>query len=84
MLVFASDDARRDQAAFAESGLETYAPFDFERRAKLPDGSEVTVGFSLAFVTDTAHAARRLLRLPAARAAIFLEGGVSAAPQHRA
>jgi hypothetical protein len=52
MLVFASDDARRDQAAFAESGLQTYAPFDFSRLAKLPDGSEVTVGFSLAFVTD--------------------------------
>jgi catechol 2,3-dioxygenase-like lactoylglutathione lyase family enzyme len=53
MLVFVSDDARRDQAAFAESGLQTYAPFDFSRLAKLPDGSEVTVGFSLAFVTDT-------------------------------
>ena len=52
MLVFASDDARRDQMAFAASGLETYAPFDFSRLAKLPDGSEVTVGFSLAFVTD--------------------------------
>jgi hypothetical protein len=52
MLVFASDDARRDQAQFAASGLETYAPFDFERRAQLPDGSAVTVGFSLAFVTD--------------------------------
>src|SRR5882724_324441 len=52
MLVFASDDARRDQAQFAASGLETYAPFDFERRAVLPDGSSATVGFSLAFVTD--------------------------------
>jgi hypothetical protein len=52
MLVFASDDARRDQLAFTASGLETYAPFDFQRLAKLPDASEVTVGFSLAFVTD--------------------------------
>lgn len=52
MLVFASDDARRDQAEFAKSGLQTYAPFDFARRAKLPDGEEVTVAFSLAFVTD--------------------------------
>ncbi len=52
MLVFASDDARRDHAQFASSGLETYAPFDFERRAVLPDGSAATVGFSLAFVTD--------------------------------
>jgi catechol 2,3-dioxygenase-like lactoylglutathione lyase family enzyme len=52
MLVFASDDARRDQRDFAASGLETYAPFDFSRNAVLPDGSAATVGFSLAFVTD--------------------------------
>lgn len=52
MLVFASDDARRDQAEFAKAGLQTYAPFDFSRKAKLPDGEEVTVAFSLAFVTD--------------------------------
>jgi catechol 2,3-dioxygenase-like lactoylglutathione lyase family enzyme len=52
MLVFQSDDARRDQREFADKGLETYAPFDFSRRATLPDGSAVTVGFSLAFVTD--------------------------------
>ena len=51
MLVFASGDARRDHAEFVKKGLDTYAPFDFSRRAKLPDGSEVTVGFSLAFVT---------------------------------
>ncbi|HEX2115123.1 MAG TPA: VOC family protein [Alphaproteobacteria bacterium] len=52
MLVFASDDARRDQAEFAGAGLQTYAPFEFSRKAKLPGGDEVTVGFSLAFVTD--------------------------------
>lgn len=52
MLVFASDDARRDQAEFAKSGLKTYAPFDFSRKAKLPGGEEVTVGFTLSFVTD--------------------------------
>jgi Glyoxalase-like domain len=52
MLVFASDDARRDQAEFAKAGLQTYAPFDFSRKAKLPSGEEVIVGFSLAFVTD--------------------------------
>jgi Glyoxalase-like domain len=52
MLVFASDDARRDQAEFAKSGLETYAPFNFSRKAKLPGGAEATVAFSLAFVTD--------------------------------
>jgi hypothetical protein len=52
MLVFASDDARRDQAEFAQAGLDTYAPFDFARKARLPGGEEVTVAFSLAFVTD--------------------------------
>jgi hypothetical protein len=52
MLVFASADARRDQAEFAVRGLDTYAPFDFSRKARLPDGSEVLVSFSLAFVTD--------------------------------
>jgi hypothetical protein len=52
MLVFAGNDARRDQAEFAAAGLQTYAPFDFSRKAKLPGGEEVTVGFSLAFVTD--------------------------------
>jgi hypothetical protein len=51
-LVFASDDARRDQKDFAGSGLQTYPTFDFSRQAKLPSGQEVTVGFSLSFVTD--------------------------------
>lgn len=52
MLAFAGDDARRDRDEFANAGLTTYAPFDFSRRARLPDGDEVTVAFSLAFVTD--------------------------------
>ena len=52
MLVFASDDARADSAAFAAAGVPTYAPFDFERQARLPDGQEVTVAFSLAFMTS--------------------------------
>ena len=53
MLVFQSHDARRDQAEFAASGLETYAPFNFGREAKLPDGTTARVAFSLAFVTDS-------------------------------
>ena len=51
MLVFASTNARADQTAFTAAGLQTYAPFDFSRRARLPDGSEATVSFSLAFAT---------------------------------
>jgi catechol 2,3-dioxygenase-like lactoylglutathione lyase family enzyme len=52
MLVFQSHDARRDQAEFAAAGVQTYAPFDFGREAKLPDGGTARVAFSLAFVTD--------------------------------
>lgn len=51
MLVFESRDARSDQAEFRVKQLDTYEPFDFSRIARLPDGEEVTVGFSLAFVT---------------------------------
>lgn len=52
MLVFAGDDARADVASFAAKGVPTYAPFDFERQARLPDGERVTVAFSLAFATS--------------------------------
>lgn len=50
MLVFAGDDARADIRSFSAADLPTYAPFDFERYAKLPDGTQATVSFSLAFV----------------------------------
>ena len=52
MLVFQSDDARRDRAEFARCGLDTYEVLDFSRKAKLPDGGEAIVSFSLAFVTN--------------------------------
>ena len=52
MLVLDSVDARADVAAFRAAGLHTYEPFDFSRQARLPDGSEAPVGFSLAFATD--------------------------------
>jgi catechol 2,3-dioxygenase-like lactoylglutathione lyase family enzyme len=52
MLALRSGDAAADRAAFAAAGLDTYPLFEFEREAKLPDGSAVTVGFTLAFVTD--------------------------------
>lgn len=51
MLVLDSSDARADLERYRAAGLKTYAPFDFSRLAKLPDGTEVTVGFSLAFVS---------------------------------
>jgi hypothetical protein len=54
MLVLDSDDARKDVADYRKRGLTTYEPVDFRRKAKLPDGQEVVVGFSLAFVTSSA------------------------------
>lgn len=51
MLVFETADAAAEQARFVREGLDTYKTFDFSRLAKQPDGEEVTVGFSLAFVT---------------------------------
>jgi hypothetical protein len=52
MIVFRTDDARADIAAWRAAGIDTYAPFDFQRQARLPDGSEATVGFSLGFATS--------------------------------
>jgi len=51
MLVFDTQDARADSAAWQKVGLKTYEPFDFQRPAKLPNGEEITVGFSLAFTS---------------------------------
>jgi len=51
MVVFEGHDARADHAEFTASGLTVPAPFDFARKARLPDGSEATIGFSLVFVT---------------------------------
>ena len=53
-LVFVSDDSRADLRAFQAAGIQGYAPFDFERRATLPDGASVTVAFSLAFASSPA------------------------------
>src|SRR5262245_25986965 len=50
MLVFAGDDARADIVRFQAAGVPTFQPFDFERLGRLPDGTEVTLAFSLAFV----------------------------------
>ncbi len=52
MLVMESSDPDADQTRFASRHLQTYAPFEFSRQAKQPDGSQATVGFSLRFATD--------------------------------
>lgn len=54
MLVFDTRDAHADIAAWSEAGLQTYAPFEFGRMAKLPGGEDIHVGFSLAFVSNPA------------------------------
>lgn len=50
LLVLQSEDAAADLADWRAKGLTTYAPFAFERQARQPDGSQVTVSFSLGFV----------------------------------
>lgn len=52
MLVLDSTDEVADRDDFQSKGLHVYAPFDFQRLARLPDGSEQTVGFSLTFTAD--------------------------------
>lgn len=52
MLVFEGHDSAGDHSDFTANGLDTYEPFHFERKATLPDGEQVTVAFSLVFVTD--------------------------------
>lgn len=51
MLVLAGQDSRADVARYRAAGLDSYAPFDFERSAPLPDGSTARVAFSLAFAS---------------------------------
>jgi hypothetical protein len=52
MLVLESVDAEADAKAWISAGLGAFAPFHFERPAKLPDGTIVTVAFTLAFAVD--------------------------------
>jgi len=52
MLALSSADARRDHQEFIDAGLDTFRIFDFSRQATLPDGRQVTIAFSLVFVTD--------------------------------
>ena len=54
MLVLAGQDSRADVERFRAAGLDTYAPFDFERSAPLPDGTMAKVAFSLAFASHPA------------------------------
>ena len=52
MLVLRSHDRAADLDAFKALGLRTFPPFDFGRKATLPDGSAAEVGFALGFVAN--------------------------------
>ncbi|MGE0846390.1 MAG: VOC family protein [Flavobacteriaceae bacterium] len=52
MLVAESKDARADAKTFAREGIQAYLPFQFSRKAGLPDGSHARVGFRLAFASE--------------------------------
>lgn len=52
MVVLESRDADADRRSFAADGIGDFEPFEFERRGRRPDGSEVHVAFSLAFARD--------------------------------
>ena len=49
MLVLQSRDAKQDQAAFEEAGISSSKLFRFGRKATRPDGTQIDVGFALAF-----------------------------------
>lgn len=52
MLVLSSQDAPRDAATFARSGIGDFETFSFERNGVRSDGAKVRVAFSLAFARD--------------------------------
>ena len=54
MLVLRSQDAEADRRRFKAEGLGDFARFDFARKARRLDGSEVDVAFSLAFAASPA------------------------------
>ena len=51
LIVFQTQDRDADLARWNAAGLNVYEPFNFERLATLPDGSQQVVRFELGFVT---------------------------------
>lgn len=52
LLLLESHDAARDAATFHEARIAASDAMRFEREGKRPDGTTVTVGFSIAFARD--------------------------------
>ncbi|OLP60070.1 lactoylglutathione lyase [Xaviernesmea oryzae] len=75
-LVVASDNAEADHARFVANGISGGQTLDFSRVMRLPDGSEGTGSFRLAFAADLRapdlffFACQRLQALPSDRAAL--------------
>src|SRR6478735_485710 len=51
-IILESKDVEADARAFEKAGIAASQPLSFTREGKRPDGTPVTVGFSLAFVRD--------------------------------
>lgn len=83
MLVFAGDDARADIANFRAAGVPTFAPFDFERLGKLPNGTEVTLAFFIGLRAIAGHAGGGVFCLRKPGAGGLLETRVPVARQRR-
>jgi hypothetical protein len=54
MMAMRSEDAEADRQRFAVEGLGAFPRFDFARKGRRADGSEVDVAFSLAFAQSPA------------------------------
>jgi catechol 2,3-dioxygenase-like lactoylglutathione lyase family enzyme len=54
MMVLRSEDAEADRRRLAAAGIGGFSRFDFARKGRGPDGSEVEVAFSLAFAASPA------------------------------
>lgn len=54
MMVLGTKDAAADIAAWRAAGLQTYAPFEFSRMARLPSGEDLRIGFTLAYTSTPA------------------------------
>ncbi|MBI3702167.1 MAG: VOC family protein [Afipia sp.] len=52
MLAFESNNIEADAEDFKRRGIGISSPLPFTREAKLPDGTTITVGFTLAFARD--------------------------------
>ena len=52
MILLEGRDGPADAAAFRAAGIGDFSVFDFAREGRRPDGSAVTLAFSLAFARD--------------------------------